>query len=92
MVGASSRTFMAFSTPPVIGTARLASKAAVIFGAITATVLPLPTPRRVNAEARRWQRSRVSAQVKRRSPSITEVRVGKTAAVLARNEIGVIGT
>ena len=45
-----------------------ASQRAGMFGAITATVSPLPTPRPRNAAASAQQRRQLSAQVKRRVP------------------------
>jgi hypothetical protein len=76
MASASSRMFSAFSTPPVMGTPKCASNSSGTFGAITATVLPIPTPRFDRAEASRTQRSLVSAQVRRMSPWMTDRRFG----------------
>ena len=50
--------------------------AAGVFAATTDTVSPRRTPRADNAEASRWHRSRVCAQVNRRPPCTTASRSG----------------
>ena len=45
MASASRRMFSAFSTPPLMGTPKCASNSSGTLGAITATVLPISTPR-----------------------------------------------
>ena len=76
MVAASSRVLIVFSTAPVIGTPKCASTISGVFAATTDTVSPQPTPRADNAEASRWHRSRVCAQVNRRLPCTTASRSG----------------
>ena len=57
IASASSRVLSVLSTAPHIGTPKCASYIAGMFGAITATVSPLPMPRRASAEASRRQRA-----------------------------------
>ena len=57
MVGASSRVFSALSTAPVMGMPKCASTIVGVFGSITATVSPLPTPLRGSADGERRQRA-----------------------------------
>jgi hypothetical protein len=57
MASASSRVFRAFSTAPHIGTPKCASYMAGMFGSMTATVSPVPIPRRASADARRRLRA-----------------------------------
>ncbi len=63
MVSGSRRMFSAFSTAPAIGTPKCASNASGMFGAITATVSPRPTPAAAKAAASRRQRSSASRQL-----------------------------
>ena len=55
-VSASKRILRALSTAPVIKTPKCASNNAGIFGAITDTVSPIPTPFLLSAEASLRQR------------------------------------
>jgi len=59
-----------------MGTPKWASSISGVFESIAATVSPATIPRAVRAEASRRDRSRVSAQVYRRLPWMTEVRPG----------------
>ena len=90
-VSASRRMLIAFSTAPVIGTPKWASRIAGTLGAKTATVSPLPMPSPASAEASARQRRAVSRQVKRRSPCTAASRSGYTAAVRLRKLSGVSG-
>jgi len=56
-VSASSRTLMAHSTAPSMGTPKCASTIAGVLGAMTATVSPRCTPCAARAEAMRRQRA-----------------------------------
>ncbi|MCY1374792.1 hypothetical protein D9M69_621550 [compost metagenome] len=92
MPSASRRWLIALSTAPASGMPKWASSMAGVLGASTDTVSPGAMPRIASADARRWQRSRVCAQVRVSSPCTTATRFGCASAARSRKPSGVSGT
>ena len=86
-----SRVLIATSTAPARGTPKCASRSSWTLGARNATRSPCAIPLSWSATASRLARSRVSAHVRRRSPSTTAVRSGNASAARSRNATGVSG-